>query len=258
MAAEASPGSSNGLRTDRIRRFVIVRNVCGVSRRVNCRLDQSPVADCLQRRRCRDTCRMGEQFRRHVELPVRILPFVAAEKCVVLKDGTANNLFIRNLPRPSVDVDLSCLPTSGRGESILSIAAALYGTEDRITGSILSIRFQLRRLREEGAVSKLFVRERDTQVKIKVTPVSHGCALEPACLSSPARTAVRATDAAVLRSRPRTGGARSMSCVRLGHPQSEPWREAVRGHEGACARRCGLRSVGHVPTPSVRPGHDRP
>ncbi len=40
-----------------------------------------------------------ERYRRQAELLVRILPFVAEEKCFALKGGTAITLFIRNLRR---------------------------------------------------------------------------------------------------------------------------------------------------------------
>lgn len=122
---------------------------------------------------------VDEQYRRQVALLVRILPFVAAENCFALKGGTAINLFVRNLPRLSVDIDLAYLPVSGREESLAGIEAALCAIEERITGAIPQARVQRTRLRDEGTVNKLFVRERDTQVKIEVTPVLRGCVLEP-------------------------------------------------------------------------------
>lgn len=49
-------------------------------------------------------------YRRQVELLIRTLPAVAEEECFALKGGAAINLFIRNLPRLSVDIDLTYLP----------------------------------------------------------------------------------------------------------------------------------------------------
>ncbi len=46
-------------------------------------------------------------YRKQVELLVRTIPNVAEEKCFALKGGTAINLFIRNMPRLSVDIDLT-------------------------------------------------------------------------------------------------------------------------------------------------------
>jgi predicted nucleotidyltransferase component of viral defense system len=48
-------------------------------------------------------------YRRQVALLIRTLPFVAAEDCFVIKGGTAINLFVGDLPRLSVDIDLTCL-----------------------------------------------------------------------------------------------------------------------------------------------------
>ena len=48
-----------------------------------------------------------EIYRRQAALLIRVLPYVAEEKCFALKGGTAINLFIRNMPRLSVDIDLT-------------------------------------------------------------------------------------------------------------------------------------------------------
>ena len=51
---------------------------------------------------------------RQVELLVRVLPHVAKQGCFALKGGTAINLFVRDLPRLSVDIDLAYLPLDAR------------------------------------------------------------------------------------------------------------------------------------------------
>lgn len=45
--------------------------------------------------------------RRQAELLVRTIPHVAEEDCFALKGGTAINLFYRDLPCLSVDIDLA-------------------------------------------------------------------------------------------------------------------------------------------------------
>ena len=45
-------------------------------------------------------------FYRQVVLLVELLPLVVREPCFALKGGTAINLFVRDLPRLSVDIDL--------------------------------------------------------------------------------------------------------------------------------------------------------
>lgn len=50
---------------------------------------------------------VAERYRAQAALLVRVLPFVAAEQSFALKGGTAINLFIRDMPRLSVDLDLT-------------------------------------------------------------------------------------------------------------------------------------------------------
>ena len=122
---------------------------------------------------------VDERYRRQVELLVRTLPHVAQERCFALKGGTAINLFVRNLPRLSVDIDLTYLPVADRARSLADVEAALRRIGERIEGALPVARIQTGVLREEGTVNKLFVRERGTQIKVEVTPVLRGCVFEP-------------------------------------------------------------------------------
>ena len=51
---------------------------------------------------------MDDYALRQVETIVRVLPTVDREACFALKGGTAINLFVEDLPRLSVDIDLFC------------------------------------------------------------------------------------------------------------------------------------------------------
>ena len=48
-----------------------------------------------------------DNYAAQVSLLVRLLPFIAQEKAFALKGGTAINLFYRDMPRLSVDIDLT-------------------------------------------------------------------------------------------------------------------------------------------------------
>ena len=61
---------------------------------------------------------VDENYRKQVSLLVKILPLVARETIFALKGGTAINLFIRDMPRLSVDIDLTYLRVSPRSESL--------------------------------------------------------------------------------------------------------------------------------------------
>ena len=49
-------------------------------------------------------------YYRQVALLMQVLPYVAVEREFALKGGTAINLFIRDFPRLSVDIDLAGCP----------------------------------------------------------------------------------------------------------------------------------------------------
>lgn len=68
---------------------------------------------------------LADAYRRQVALLVRVIPFVAEERRFALKGGTAINLFLRNMPRLSVDIDLTYLPVEDRQTSFGNIDAAM-------------------------------------------------------------------------------------------------------------------------------------
>lgn len=53
-----------------------------------------------------------------------------------MKGGTAINLFIRDLPRLSVDIDLTYLPVQNRAASLAAIDAAMRRVAERITETV--------------------------------------------------------------------------------------------------------------------------
>lgn len=63
-------------------------------------------------------------FQKQAAFLVKAIPFVAQETCFALKGGTAINLFVRNMPRLSVDIDLTYLPIANRSTSLAEIDAA--------------------------------------------------------------------------------------------------------------------------------------
>lgn len=62
---------------------------------------------------------------KQVELLVRVLPVAGRQKCFALKGGTAINLFYRDLPRLSVDIDLVYLPLKNRNDSLEEISQCM-------------------------------------------------------------------------------------------------------------------------------------
>jgi hypothetical protein len=120
-----------------------------------------------------------EVYRKQVELLIRILPFIAGEDCFALKGGTATNLFVRNMPRLSVDIDLTYLPVLPRPESLEAIDAAMKRIAERIRKGLRGAQVTETAIQPEKAVTRLLIREGGVQTKIEVTPVLRGCVYEP-------------------------------------------------------------------------------
>jgi predicted nucleotidyltransferase component of viral defense system len=119
---------------------------------------------------------MNEQqlFFPEADLLLRVLPYVAAEKDFALKGGTAINFFLRELPRLSVDIDLTYLPLSPREESLEAISAALERISKSIRHAIPAAQVQENFLAKPRRLSKLFIRERTVQIKIEPNEVLRG------------------------------------------------------------------------------------
>jgi hypothetical protein len=125
----------------------------------------------------------SEQYRRQAALLVRTLPLLATETCFALKGGTAINLFVRDMPRLSVDIDLTYLPVEARATSLTSIDAAMRRLEKKIREGLRGTRVTSSALKPGNFVSKIFVESDGVQVKIEVTPVLRGCVYEPRTMS---------------------------------------------------------------------------
>lgn len=73
-----------------------------------------------------------ERYEKQVELLLMILPEIAREKELAIHGGTAINLFIRNMPRLSVDVDITYIPVENRNDTLMHIASSLNRVQGRI------------------------------------------------------------------------------------------------------------------------------
>lgn len=96
--------------------------------------------------------------RSRVVLLIRTLPSVAAEDCFAMKGGTAIDLFIRDLPRLSVDIDFTSLPVQDRTTSLTAIDEAMLRIAERVTKAIRGARVVPSRSREN-----VVTRARDSQ-----------------------------------------------------------------------------------------------
>lgn len=116
---------------------------------------------------------MLDRYVAQVRLLVNVLPIIAQETSFALKGGTAINLFYRNLPRLSVDIDLMWLPVADRQSSLQEIDQAL----DRIAAMVTrrNPRVDVRRIAGGGGGdTRIMVRDGRARIKIETSPVTRG------------------------------------------------------------------------------------
>ena len=76
---------------------------------------------------------MKDVYKKQVSLLLDILPEIAKEEVFALHGGTAINLFCLNMPRLSVDIDLTYIPASeNRNADFQNIRSALERIKDRL------------------------------------------------------------------------------------------------------------------------------
>ncbi|WP_299154241.1 nucleotidyl transferase AbiEii/AbiGii toxin family protein [uncultured Tateyamaria sp.] len=119
-----------------------------------------------------------QTYEAQVALLVRVLPHVAKEEIFALKGGTAINLFYRDLPRLSVDIDLTYLPIKERTESLVEINETMDRIAASIEGGINGARAQ-RILGGGGGATRVLARLGGAEIKIETSPVTRGVVHDP-------------------------------------------------------------------------------
>jgi len=117
---------------------------------------------------------MEKLYRQQVSLLLSILPEVGKEKCFALHGGTAINLFVRDMPRLSVDIDLTYLPIEDREKSLKHIAEALKRIKANIEKVVPGARINPRLT--DG---KLQISANKVDVKLEVNLTNRGSITEP-------------------------------------------------------------------------------
>jgi len=113
-------------------------------------------------------------YRTQAELLLSILPVVMEEKIFALKGGTAINLFVRNMPRLSIDIDLTHIPIEERLKSLSSIETALIQIKNRLQRLNPLLNVQEKRLKVSNRLAKLFIKRDNAEIKIEPNEVLRG------------------------------------------------------------------------------------
>lgn len=118
---------------------------------------------------------MDESYANTVRLLLSVMPDVFRSDMFALKGGTAINLFVREMPRLSVDIDVVYTPwDTPRNDALKAINDEIGAIEQRLARRGLGTRT----VAAGGSGDcKLFVDDEDAQVKIEVNHVFRGTVL---------------------------------------------------------------------------------
>ena len=125
---------------------------------------------------------MNEMYKNQFKLLLQIIPFITEEPQVALKGGTAINLFIRNLPRLSVDIDLAYLPFDDRITALKNITKLLQKIKIRLQKKMPKIKVQISPNIERYNAKLFCISPEGFRIKIEVNTVMRGHLFEPRLL----------------------------------------------------------------------------
>ena len=112
---------------------------------------------------------MNDVYRRQVALLIRVMPLVFKIKDFAVHGGTAINLFHRNLPRYSVDIDITYIPIKDWDASIKVINSHLSALKASIEKAVPGIH-----VIHKTDVRKLLCTKDGTTIKIEVNGIKRG------------------------------------------------------------------------------------
>lgn len=112
-------------------------------------------------------------YRAQVDLLLQILPYVSKEEIFALKGGTAINLFIREMPRLSVDIDLTYLPLDSRSDALKNIQDGLGRIKTDLEKNLSGVKINSVPL-SGGTDVKLNCQGKGAQIKIEVNTITRG------------------------------------------------------------------------------------
>jgi len=113
-------------------------------------------------------------FYQQVELLISILPYMTRDTDFALHGGTAINFFVRNMPRLSVDIDLTYLPVSPHEETLKAISEQLVMMSKRISSGMPSVQIEKKIETPSRFITKLFVKRQTAIVKVEPNQVIRG------------------------------------------------------------------------------------
>lgn len=112
---------------------------------------------------------MNETYKKQVGLLIKIVPLLYRIKEFAIHGGTAINLFVRDMPRYSVDLDITYIPIKDRESSLAEINTLLLTLKSQIERAIPNVK-----VIHKPAIWKLQCAADGATVKIEVNGTKRG------------------------------------------------------------------------------------
>lgn len=112
---------------------------------------------------------MNETYKKQVGLLIKIVPLLYRIKEFAIHGGTAINLFVRDMPRYSVDLDVTYIPIKDRESSLAEINVLLLTLKAQIERAIPNVKIV-----HKPAIWKLQCTADGATVKIEVNGTKRG------------------------------------------------------------------------------------
>lgn len=112
---------------------------------------------------------MNNEYARKVEILLRMIPLVTEEGVFAVHGGSAINLFVRDLPRYSVDIDLTYIPLEDRTSSLAHINEHLSSIVAKAKRAFHGVHIV-----PKPDICKLLCEYQGRQIKIEVNQTKRG------------------------------------------------------------------------------------
>ena len=113
------------------------------------------------------------QYERQTRFLLSLVPDLERHPCFALKGGTAINLFVQDMPRVSVDIDLAYLPLKPREEALAEMSEHLQAFADGTLRETSGMR--IRKHYSDGQVIRATVETPEATFKIEPNTIFRGC-----------------------------------------------------------------------------------
>jgi predicted nucleotidyltransferase component of viral defense system len=116
------------------------------------------------------------RYFKQVELLISVLPDVLKDNRVALKGGTAINLFVNNMPRMSVDIDLVYVPLDDRESALMAINDIMLSVNDAL--HLANLHTELKYTKDKF-IKQIVVSNNEATIKIEINFVLRGVVNKP-------------------------------------------------------------------------------